>query len=473
MPLHAFFCPIKIVRHGPAIEGCRIPTSGKGLHVESPVFFIRTLGCKVNQEESDAIAACLEGAGWGKTAKIPEASVLILNTCTVTGNAGAGSRQELKTLRENNPEALLLVTGCAAQMEGPAMAAMNCADYILSHKDKHKIPGLLFSMVKNRLSCPSCHDEKECTEIFFRDIPAPPQHRGRTRAFLKVQDGCNAFCSYCIVPYARGRSRSLLPDLVLQKARGLFRAGFSEIVLAGIHVGMYGADLAPATELSGLLDRLLAETPGPRFRLGSLEPVEVSDKLIDKVLTEKNLCSHFHVPMQSGSDTILKVMGRPYAAALFSERVEKIRKGSSVAAIGTDIMTGFPGENEELFEESLERVRALPLTYLHVFPYSPRPGTPAADFPDQVPMEKAKKRAKILRALSEEKKRAFAESLEGKVLDVLFERRRDRRTGKLKGLTDNYQVILAEGDDLFLNRRAAVKVAGRLPDGKLSGILLP
>lgn len=440
--------------------------------MHTPVFLIKTLGCKVNQEESDAIAASLEGAGWKKTAQISEASVLILNTCTVTGHAGANSRQELQLLREKNKSALILVTGCAAQVEKAALSAMNCADFILAHKDKHRIPEILLSMEKNSLAFPACHGEEACAETLFRDIPAPAGHRGRTRAFLKIQDGCNAFCSYCIVPYARGRSRSLAIKGVVEKTLGLAEAGFQEIVLTGIHVGMYGADLSPLSDLSGLVDLLLAEVPGPRFRLGSLEPMEVTDELIRKVLQEKNLCSHFHIPVQSGSGTILKAMGRPYTAGFFNEQVEKIRALDPLAAIGTDIMVGFPGESDVLFEETFERICALPLTYLHVFPYSPRPNTPAADFPDQIPVETAKKRAKLLRNVGMEKKRLFAESLEGKIFDVLFERRRDRKTGKLKGLSDNYQVILADGDDFFLNRRVSVKVETVLSDGKLMGTIL-
>ncbi|MCW7754285.1 tRNA (N(6)-L-threonylcarbamoyladenosine(37)-C(2))-methylthiotransferase MtaB [Desulfobotulus sp. H1] len=439
-----------------------------------PLFFITTLGCKVNQQESDAIAACLESAGWQKTSKIREASILILNTCTVTGKAAAHCRQQIRKMVQHNPTALFMVTGCCAQTEGEALAAMEGVDHVIPHKDKHRIPELLYAYREGQpLAYPSCHDETACEETLFMDIPAPARDMGRTRAFLKIQDGCNAFCTYCIVPYARGRSRSLSPDRVVQKIRDLAEAGYREVVLTGIHVGMYGSDLTARTNFEELLRIILADGEGPRLRMGSLEPREVTDSLIELAASNPRVAPHFHIPMQSGSDAILKAMGRPYDSVFFAERVSAVRKALPLAAIGTDILTGFPGEQENLFAESRLLVETLPLTYLHVFPYSPRPGTPAAGFPDTVPVETARQRSSVLRNIGEDKHRHFARSLRGHTLELIVERSRDRKTDRLKGLTGNYQTLFLDGPDSLLSRQISVLVTDTDVNACLEGTLIP
>lgn len=433
-------------------------------------FFITTLGCKVNQQESDAIAACLESAGWQRTLKIREADVLILNTCTVTGKAAQHSKQQIRHLVQHNPEALLLVTGCCAQTEGPEIAAMEGVDHVVSHTDKHSIPDLLARLAQgDTLPYPACHGESACQETRFQDIPAPARDMGRTRAFLKIQDGCNAFCTYCIVPHARGRSRSLEPERVLQKVRDLASAAYREVVLTGIHVGMYGADLLPPLHLEDLLRLLLTDPGCPRLRLGSLEPVEVTDSLIHLAASDPHIAPHFHIPLQNGSDTLLRAMGRPYDSAFYAERIRTVRKALPEAAIGADILVGFPGETDTLFEETAALVEGLPLTYFHVFPYSPRPGTPAASYPNPVSPETARQRCALLREMGEKKRLLFAQSLEGSVQEVLFERHRDKKTGRLKGLTGNYQTLLADGPDSLLRQKVQVKVRAVGRDGRLEG----
>jgi len=433
-------------------------------------FFITTLGCKVNQQESDAISACLEAAGWQKTAKIRDAAVLILNTCTVTGKAALQSRQQIRNLVRHNPQALLMVTGCCAQTEGKEIAAMEGVDHVVSHTDKHRIPELLEHLkTGNPLPYPACHGEKACEETRFQDIPAPARDMGRTRAFLKIQDGCNAFCTYCIVPLARGRSRSLNPDTLREKVKSLTQAGYREVVLTGIHVGMYGADLEPGLDLTQLLRLLLADPDCPRLRLGSLEPVEVSDSLIHLAASDARIAPHFHIPLQSASDAILRAMGRPYDFGFYADRILTLRKALPKAAIGADILVGFPGETDGEFEKAEARIKALPLTYFHVFPYSPRPGTPAADYPDPVPQDIAKKRSSRLREMGEKKQLAFARSLTGETLEVIFERHRDKKTGKLKGLTDNYQTLLAQGPDTLLSQKVRVRVTAAHDDARLEG----
>ncbi|TWI72237.1 threonylcarbamoyladenosine tRNA methylthiotransferase MtaB [Desulfobotulus alkaliphilus] len=434
------------------------------------LFFITTLGCKVNQHESDAIAACLQDMGWHKTLKIRDAEVVILNTCTVTGKAASHSKQQIRRLAEHNPKALLIVTGCCAQMEGEAIAAMEGVDHVVPHKDKHRIPELLEKHKKEPFSVwPSSRHAGPCQETLFMDIPAPARDMGRSRAFLKIQDGCNAFCSYCIVPYARGRSRSLNPDRVLGKVRALAAAGYKEIVLTGIHVGMYGADLTPALRFEDLLHLLLQDPSCPRLRLGSLEPMELTDSLMSLLRENPKIAPHLHIPLQSGADTILKAMGRPYDSSFFAERIHAIRKKLPHAAIGTDILTGFPGETELLFDKSLKLVESLPLTYLHVFPYSPRPGTPAADFPHPVPVEISRERSALLRKTGEKKRLDFAQTLVGTTLEVIFERRRDKANGWLKGLTGNYQTLLMEGPDSLLHQQIPVMATKMRNDGRLEG----
>ncbi|TYT75578.1 tRNA (N(6)-L-threonylcarbamoyladenosine(37)-C(2))-methylthiotransferase MtaB [Desulfobotulus mexicanus] len=433
-------------------------------------FFITTLGCKVNQHESDAIAACLEGRGWHKTLKIRDAEVVILNTCTVTGKAASHSRQQIRRLAEHNPKALLIVTGCCAQVEGNLISAMEGVDHVIPHKDKHRIPELLEKHKNGAFPVwPSSPNAEPCQETLFMDIPAPARDTGRSRAFLKIQDGCNSFCTYCIVPYARGRSRSLNPESVLEKVKTLTKAGYKEIVLTGIHVGMYGADLNPALRFEDLLHLLLEEPSCPRLRLGSLEPMELTDNLISLLAENPKIAPHLHIPLQSGADAILKAMGRPYDSSFFAERIHAIRNKLPHAAIGTDILTGFPGETETLFKKSLKLVESLPLTYLHVFPFSPRPGTPAADFPHPVPVEISKERSSLLRKTGENKRLLFAQNLVGSTIEVIFERRRDRITGWLKGLTGNYQTLLMEGPDSLLHQIIPVTVTKIREDGRLEG----
>jgi threonylcarbamoyladenosine tRNA methylthiotransferase MtaB len=280
----------------------------------------------------------------------------------------------------------------------------------------------------------------------------------RSRPFLKIQDGCNAFCTYCIVPYARGRSRSLPVDQVLSKLRELMSEGFFEVVLTGIHLGIYGQDLTPPTDLYALLQLIVKEFRQGRLRLSSIEPNELSEAIIDLVASSERLCKHVHIPLQSGDDPILKRMHRPYTRSHFKELVEKIHAQIPEAAIGADILIGFPGESDASFENTLALVQHLPLSYLHVFPYSSRPGTPAASFPEQTHPQVIKARCARMRALGNQKKEAFLQQAVSRRYLVLVENKRDKATGLLKGLTTNYIPVLLKGPDTFRNHVIEVQI---------------
>jgi threonylcarbamoyladenosine tRNA methylthiotransferase MtaB len=301
------------------------------------------------------------------------------------------------------------------------------------------------------------------------DTPANPAPGSRTRPYLKVQDGCNSFCTYCIVPHARGRSRSMPPDQVLRHLRRLGAMGYHEVVLTGIHLGAYGLDLQPAGSLFALLETLADARPLNRIRLSSIEPHELSDDLIDLVAASDVFCPHFHLPLQSGDDTILKRMHRPYSRDLYGQRVAHIKDRLPWAAVGADVLVGFPGEDETAFDQTCQLIEMLPLTYLHVFPFSARPGTPAAAYPAQVPHEVVKRRTARVRAIGADKKQAFLNSALGRKTEVLVETRRDPATGRLKGLTPNYLTVLLEGRDDSMNTVVPVEITGIHDERRLEG----
>jgi threonylcarbamoyladenosine tRNA methylthiotransferase MtaB len=290
---------------------------------------------------------------------------------------------------------------------------------------------------------------------------------GHTRAFLKVQDGCNAFCSYCIVPYARGRSRSLPPEIVRERLLDLAGAGYREVVLTGIHLGTYGQDLTPPTNLVNLLQQIEDLGVAGRLRLSSIEPQEISEDLLRLFARSSIICPHMHIPLQSGDDTILSLMNRHYDRTFFRSIVEKILEARHETALGLDVMVGFPGEGENAFEQTYRLIEELPVAYLHVFPFSKRPGTPASTMKGQVREEDKKRRAQQLRYLGSEKRRLFMERFIGKRLRVLIEGRRDKKTGYLSGFSQNYlPVAVANGYSALVNTVTTV-----IPSEMVGGVL--
>jgi threonylcarbamoyladenosine tRNA methylthiotransferase MtaB len=393
---------------------------------------VATLGCKVNQCESASFQSCFEEQGYTVNPFGAAADIYVINTCAVTAKAAAQSRQLIRRAQRTNPQAKVVVTGCYAQIAPQKIREIE-ADPILIVGNANK------------------HQQNEISLLPVK------RFSGRTRAFLKVQDGCNNFCSYCIVPYARGSSRSLVQEKVVSQAHLYAKEGHREIVLTGIHVGHYGLDLKPAVTLLDLLKKLTAATPDIRYRLSSLEPTEISRELLEFMASVDNFMPHLHIPLQSGSDTILKKMGRRYTPEEFIEKVCRCKELLPAAAIGVDVLVGFPGETEKDFLQTYETVTKLPVTYLHVFPYSKRPGTPAAKMTPQVAREIKNERVAVLRKLDHKKRNDFYASRIGEVHAVLVETER-AVDGLAKGFTDNYIPVHFKARPNDANRVVPVKL---------------
>jgi len=422
--------------------------SSSSIQNHSPRFTITTLGCKVNQYESDAIAQRLKNLGYVTVGSEDPADLCIINTCTVTQKASMQSRQAVRQFIRSNPQAQIVVTGCYAQTEPDELKKINGVHHIIGHGDKHNIPDIVLSPPKN-LPSPALIRQNILHEQYFKQIPVTV-FGSRTRPFLKIQDGCDTFCTYCIVPYARGRSRSMPFESVLKNIHCLKQAGFHEVVLTGVHLGAYGLDLSPQTSLTALLDHIRISNAMDRVRLSSIEPHELTQTIIELIAKTEIFCDHFHIPLQSGDDRILESMHRPYTSSLFRNLIVKIKDQVPDPAIGVDILIGFPGETEKAFENTYSLIETLPVTYLHVFPFSSRPGTPASRYPQKVPQKTIKTRCEKMRRLGNEKKRIFYETFMEKTVEILIESKRDNATGLLKGITSNYiPVHIAGKDDLF------------------------
>jgi len=400
---------------------------------------IATLGCKVNQFESEALMASLEQRGYSLMPFGEEADITIINTCTVTQRADFQSRQMIRRAFRFNPRSLIIVTGCYAQVAPEEIARMEGVGYLLGNREKNKIPDLLPLMQNGRNPRVQTADIRE--EAFFWDIPLHSFHR-HTRAFLKIQDGCNGHCSYCIVPHARGRSRSLPPERLVEHLKVLKERGFKEVVLTGIHIGAYGLDLIPPSSLESLLRRLEIEETADRIRLSSIEPGDFSPDLISFLSQSAKVCPHLHIPIQSGDDEILKMMNRDYDHSLLSDLIVELHRRIPKLAIGADVIVGFPGETEERFRHTHDLVESLSFSYLHVFPFSRRRGTPACKFPHKVDEGGIKKRAEMMRELGRQKRQAFYRQFLHQELSVLVEDRREKGTGRWKGFSRNYIPVL-------------------------------
>jgi threonylcarbamoyladenosine tRNA methylthiotransferase MtaB len=412
-------------------------------------FTITTLGCKVNQYESDAIAQRLKDLGCMPAGAQETSDLCIINTCAVTQKAAMQSRQAVRQLIRSNPRAQIVVTGCYAQTEPDELMKIDGVHRIIGHGDKHHIPDIVLSDEKVAFS-PAIDRRDILSECHFKHIPVTA-FGNRIRPFLKIQDGCNAFCTYCIVPYARGRSRSMPLESVLKNIRCLKDAGFHEVVLSGVHLGAYGLDLSPQTSLKDLLIHIRNTNAMDRVRLSSIEPNELTQDIVDLVAISEIFCHHFHVPLQSGDDRVLEKMHRDYSCSFFEDLIFRIKMQLPDAAIGIDLLIGFPGETENAFENTYSLIEKLPVTYLHVFPFSPRPGTPADKYPQKVPAKIIKARCERMRRLGDEKKRAFYEKFTGKTVQILIEGKRDNATGLLKGITSNYIPVHVAGEDNLFN----------------------
>ena len=427
-------------------------------------FRIITFGCKVNQCESEALDRQFAKRGGRLTGLGETADLCVINTCTVTAKAATQSRQAIRRAIRENPDARIVVTGCHAQTEPEAIRQIGGVDQVIGYRAKRWLPEML------PLS-PTVETDRDNPKDRFSPLVAGVVG-DRTRPFLKIQDGCDSFCTYCIVPHARGRSRSMPLKTVLSNLKKLKDTGYHETVLTGIHLGAYGQDLTPPTGLSDLLDRMSSRVAPDRIRLSSIEPCELTDGVIAKVVENELFCRHFHIPLQSGDDGVLKRMRRPYTALFFRELVQKIIGQMPDAAIGVDTLIGFPGETEHAFENTYSIINELPVAYLHVFPFSARPGTPAAEYPDQLPPDVIKDRCRRMRALGMEKRSCFYRRYVGREMVVLVENKRDQATGWLKGTTSNYVVALVDGEDNLMNRMIRVRINDVDADNRVTGAMI-
>lgn len=403
-------------------------------------FYIQTLGCKVNQYESDGIAASLEKKGWEKGTKKQDTDVFIINTCAVTSKASMQSRQAIRKIMRENPDAKFIVTGCHAQTEPDLIKKIDRIDQIVCHKDKTQIANHITYFCENNAVMPFKKTDHSRTNSFTGFEHAVKGEM--TRAYLKIQDGCDAFCTYCIVPYARGSSVSMPEKKVFQHLKELHSSGFKEVIITGIHTGMYGLDFKNKSSLLQLLEKINHEKPVYRVRLSSIEPGEINDGIINLAKHGNILCDHFHIPLQSGDDDILKKMKRPYNVALFEDIIHKIHGKIPSAGIGVDTLIGFPSETEEQFNNTYELIKRLPISYLHVFPFSARKGTAAYHFDNKVDPLIIKNRCARMKDLDKIKRKDFIADNLNKKLKGLVQNKPDLKTGMLKAVTSNYLSVL-------------------------------
>ncbi|PLX96464.1 MAG: tRNA (N(6)-L-threonylcarbamoyladenosine(37)-C(2))-methylthiotransferase MtaB [Desulfuromonas sp.] len=401
----------------------------------SGTFSIVTLGCKTNQFESVAMAEGLANSGCQQVDFATGADLVIVNTCTVTAATDSQSRNLIRRARRINPECRIVVTGCYAQIDPQSLNQLPGVSLVIGNEEKKEL--LTYLAAKRDGGEIIVSDIRKIEKAETLPLTSFAQ---RSRAFVQIQNGCDAFCAYCIIPYARGRSRSVAEGEILHQIENLTAGGYAEIVLTGIHIGQYGQDLVPQRDLLSLLQKIETTTFSGRLRLGSIEPNELTPELLDYIATSAWICPHYHIPLQAGDDGILKRMNRHYTTAFYRDLLCGIHQRQPDAAIGLDIITGFPGETEEQFAATCDYLESLPFTHLHVFPYSRRPGTPAARLPNQLPGDLIKERAALLREIGERKLAAYGAGFVGKILEIILEGGGDN--GLKKGLSENYLNVL-------------------------------
>ncbi len=423
-----------------------------------------TLGCKTNQFESAAMTEAARKEGYQVVSAGEAADICVINTCTVTARTDAESRRLIRRALRENPAARIVVTGCYAQIASEEIRTMPGVALIIGNTEKRELLQLLRDLGEEQhIKVADISKVHETGPLILETFA---EH---TRAFLQVQNGCDSRCAYCIVPHVRGPSRSVSLDDALEGIRTFARQGFQEVVLTGIHLGAFGLDLSPPTSLLELLSVAEREKIIPRLRLGSIEPTEISAELTQLIATGQTICPHLHIPLQSGADWVLAAMNRPYTSGFFRELIGKLTAAAPDICIGTDIIAGFPGETDEAFERGYRFLEELPLAYFHVFPFSPRQGTPAATMPNPVPPAVAKKRAEALRILSSRKKRAYSESFLDREVLVLIQEK--RKGGNLKGLSRNYLSVSIPGYSAPVNTELKVRITGIETD-QVSGVVV-
>jgi len=418
-----------------------------------PSFSIVTLGCKTNQFESAAMSEKLLAAGYQQCEFEEGADLVLVNTCTVTSNTDAQSRKLIRRAQRNNPQARIVVTGCYAQIDAQALAELPGVSLVLGNQEKAELIEQLAALDDGARVAVA--DMRSGEGKVALEVASEAQ---RSRAFLQIQNGCDAFCSYCIIPYARGRSRSVEPEAILEQVDILVAAGHEELVLTGIHIGQYGKDLYQPLSLLDLLKQIAPRLFSARLRLGSLEPTELPLELRDYIAATPHICAHYHIPLQAGTDRVLQAMNRNYTTSFFAELLHDLRLRQPSAGIGIDLIVGFPGETDAEFDETYSFVESLPVSYLHVFPYSRRPGTPAASLGGQVHADVARLRAARMRQLGDEKQRQFSRDFVDQTLEVIAEA--GVKGGRMRAVADNYLSVQLPVDENLIGKRQTVLVTG-------------
>src|SRR5271169_4346437 len=443
-----------------------------------PTYHVENFGCRATQADGAALGRQFESRGLAR-ASAAQADLVILNTCTVTNSADQDARAAIRRVQRQNPLAKIIVTGCYAQRAPQEIAALSGVTAVIGNSHKHQLAEIVLDQTVRRdtsfLPISALTENRELrtenwvyvSDIFahtellaapvFESTNAGSHAHDRTRPNLKVQDGCDNRCSFCVIPSVRGQSRSLPLPQIIREVNALVAAGYREVVISGINLGRWGRDLAVSSQFvlgknrrphfEGLIRTILSETGLEKLRISSVEPMDWSDELISLVASSPRIAKHAHVPLQSGSDAVLRRMHRKYRPWHYREKIERIRAAMPTAAIGADVMAGFPGEADSEFEATRRLIEELPFTYLHVFTYSARPGTPAAAMPNQVPVQLAHERNKILRDLAAEKKLAFMQSFIGKPLEAItLNVAHSNSDGEFtEALTDNYQKLYVRG----------------------------
>lgn len=412
-----------------------------------------SLGCKVNQYETNAMAQKFIEAGYEVVQFSELADIYIVNTCTVTSIADRKSRQMLRRAKEINPNSILVACGCYAQVAADEIRKIKEVDLIIGNNEKKDIIEIIENFKMNQEAITNVSDvmyQEEYTEF------GPTTYTEKTRAVIKVQDGCDRFCSYCLIPFARGHIRSRKIDDVIEEVRDIVSKGFQEIVVTGIHVASYGRDFKDGTSLIDLLENINSVAGLKRIRLSSIEPIIMTEEFIERLSKLDKICDHFHLSLQSGCTETLKRMNRRYTADEFMEGVKRIRAKYPNAALTTDVIVGFPGETDEEFNQTYEFLNKVKFYHMHVFKYSPRKGTKAAVMPNQVDGEIKEQRSKKLIELSDKNELEYNKSYIGKKVEVLFEEVQD---GYIKGHTTNYMMVKCKSDNEELtNKIVTVKV---------------
>jgi threonylcarbamoyladenosine tRNA methylthiotransferase MtaB len=439
-------------------------------------YHVENFGCRATQADGAAIERQLLDRGFQRAGAANQAEVVVLNTCTVTAAADQDARAAIRRIQRENPAAQILVTGCYAQRAPEEISALPGVSLVIGNSHKHELAKYVEPRDPGFIQLAQIGGAPESNvivgDIFAHsELMAAPVFDGesfeKTRPNLKVQDGCNNRCSFCIIPYVRGRSRSLKLEQVLREVDALVANGYREIVLSGINLGRWGRELTPRMNFAAMLRAILARTAIEKVRISSVEPMDWTNDVIELVASAPRICKHAHVPLQSGSDRILRKMHRKYRPWHYADRIERIRRAMPDAAIGADVMVGFPGESDDDFEQTRALIERLPFTYLHVFTYSSRPGTPSAEMPEQVPVQIARERNRVLRELAARKKRAFMESFVGRDVEAITLTHFDGAF--TEGLTDNYLRLRVYGKHAA-NQQARVAIKDVQQDALLGCI---